>query len=113
MLDHRADFLVYGFVDVYTDTPAGPADGEEGEGGGAQLEVGVTFGTVEPLKIWRARIVDASASPGTLLSRDGGLVVACGAGGLELEELQRAGGRRLSAPEFLRGYVLKPGARLS
>jgi hypothetical protein len=53
VLDHRADFLVYGFVDVYTDTPAGPADGEEGDGGGAQLELGVTFGTVEPLKFWR------------------------------------------------------------
>jgi hypothetical protein len=52
VMGRRADYLVYGFVDVYTDTPAGPADGESGEGGGAQLEVGVTFGTVEPWRIW-------------------------------------------------------------
>jgi hypothetical protein len=53
LMGRRADYLAYGFVDVYTDTPAGPADGEQGDSGGAQLEIGITFGTVEPLKIWR------------------------------------------------------------
>jgi hypothetical protein len=53
VLDRRIDYLVYGFVDVYTDTPAGLADGEDADGGGAQFELGVTFGTVEPLRIWR------------------------------------------------------------
>jgi hypothetical protein len=40
-------------VDVYTDTPGGPADGEGASGSDAQMEIGVTFGTIEPLRIWR------------------------------------------------------------
>ena len=48
----RADVLFYGVVDGYTDTPGGPAEGESDNGGGAQVEIGVTFGTTEPLRIW-------------------------------------------------------------
>jgi methionyl-tRNA formyltransferase len=40
-----------------------------------------------------------------------GLIVGCGEGALEILELQRAGGRRISAPEFLRGHPLPAGAR--
>jgi methionyl-tRNA formyltransferase len=39
------------------------------------------------------------------------LVVACGDGALQLLELQRAGGKRLDAAQFLRGRALAPGAR--
>jgi methionyl-tRNA formyltransferase len=36
--------------------------------------------------------------------------VACGEGGaLRLTTLQRAGGKRLPASEFLRGFPLQPG----
>ncbi len=38
-----------------------------------------------------------------------GVVVACGQGALRLTELQRAGGKRLAAADFLRGFDLKPG----
>jgi methionyl-tRNA formyltransferase len=38
-------------------------------------------------------------------------VVACGRGALRLEELQRAGGKRLPAREFLRGFALAVGER--
>jgi methionyl-tRNA formyltransferase len=38
--------------------------------------------------------------------------VACGEGVLCLLELQRAGGKRLAAADFLRGQPLAPGARL-
>jgi hypothetical protein len=48
----RPDFLAYGFLEVFTDPPAGPAD-TEGEGGGLQMEVGITFGATEPLRLWR------------------------------------------------------------
>jgi len=41
----------------------------------------------------------------------GRLVVACGTDAVEISELQRAGGRRLTAVEFLRGRPLRPGAR--
>ena len=48
----QPDYLLYAVADVYTDTPAGPAEGDA-TGGGAQFELGVTFGTVEPIRVWR------------------------------------------------------------
>lgn len=63
------------------------------------------------LKIWRARLSAASGAPGTVLRCDGeGIVVACGEGSLTLLELQRTGGKRLSAREFLRGHSLAGNA---
>jgi hypothetical protein len=47
------DHLIYGVADIFTDTPAGPAEGEPDDGGGAQFEFGITFGTVEPLRVGR------------------------------------------------------------
>ena len=48
--------------------------------------------------------------PGIILSiNDAGVRVACGQGVLRLTELQRAGGKRLPAADFLRGFELKPG----
>ena len=67
------------------------------------------------LKIWRARVAAGVAStPGTVcdLNRDG-ITIACGEGtALTVVELQRAGGRRLSAAAFLAGCDVKPGERL-
>ena len=37
--------------------------------------------------------------------------VACGEAALEIEELQRPGGRRMAAAAFLRGRALAPGTR--
>lgn len=67
----------------------------------------------EPIKIWRAASEDASGPAGTVLRvESGGLVVACGKGALRLEELQRPGGRRMPAAEFLRGRNVAAGASL-
>jgi len=63
----------------------------------------------EPLKIWRARIVDQRLTPGSLTPD---LLAGCGEGALQILELQRAGGKRLAAAEFLRGHPVRPGARL-
>ena len=64
------------------------------------------------LKIWQGVPVPHSGVPGTVLEVDSrGIVVACGDGSLRIEELQRAGGRRLSPAEFLRGHLLVPGER--
>lgn len=61
----------------------------------------------EPLKLWRARVVEsgaAMAEPGTVVAADAqGIVVACGAGLLQLTELQRAGGKRLPVSQFMQG----------
>ena len=50
----------------------------------------------------------ASGRPGEVLSADAqrGIVVACGEGALRLTELQKPGGKRLAAGEFLKGFSL-------
>jgi len=85
------------------------------------------------LKIWKAEVVEAAAGrdsalrcpdaaarrpyleekPGTILFADkNGIMVACGQGTLRIQELQREGGRRLSAAEFLAGHPLKAGMKI-
>jgi methionyl-tRNA formyltransferase len=66
------------------------------------------------LKIWQAEVVEAAGPPGEVLRADkaAGIVVACGQGALRVVGLQREGGRRLSAQEFLAGHALMPGQRL-
>jgi methionyl-tRNA formyltransferase len=77
-----------------------------------------TFLPVEPkphlLKIWQAEVADRSSDPpGEVLeSSRSGIVVACGQHALRIVELQREGGRRMSAQEFLAGYPLSVGERL-
>ena len=67
----------------------------------------------EPLKVWQAKVTPAGGEPGTVLEAKQNLVVACGAQSLAIAELQRAGARRLSAEEFLRGRPLASGARFA
>ena len=66
----------------------------------------------DALKVWRSRIAAGSGSPGTLLEAGTSFIVACGEKALSIDEVQRPGGRRMAAHEFLRGYALKPGIRL-
>jgi methionyl-tRNA formyltransferase len=68
-----------------------------------------------PLKLWCAEAVDvAGGTPGSVLAADGaGIVVACGQGALRLLELQKPGGRRLPAGDFLRGTPVRPGDRFT
>ena len=64
----------------------------------------------EAVKVWRAELIPAAAVPGTVISAERkGIVVACGEGGLCLTELQKAGGRRLPAAQFLAGHPIVPG----
>ena len=66
------------------------------------------------LKIWRAHPAGPAAGPrGTVVSAAAeGIVVAAGDGAVCITELQKAGGKRLSAPAFLAGLALAPGTRL-
>ena len=70
----------------------------------------------EPLKIWGAQALPdgpAGVPPGVVLSVDDtGVRVQTGVGSLLLTELQRAGSKRLSASEFLRGHPIAVGERL-
>jgi methionyl-tRNA formyltransferase len=66
------------------------------------------------VKVWRAHILAGSGEPGLVQSASGeGVIVTCGQGALALTELQRAGGKRLSAREFLRGHPLSAGSRFA
>ena len=65
----------------------------------------------ETIKIWAAEPASGRPGPaGRIVGADGnGLLVACGRGALRVRELQRAGGRRLSAAAFLAGHPLATG----
>ena len=66
----------------------------------------------EIVKVWEASAVEGRGEPGTVLEAPSGrLVVACGAGALELKLVQRAGGRRISGSDFVRGAPPGAGAR--
>lgn len=66
----------------------------------------------EPIKLWQAQAEtsDTTAPAGTVLSADAqGVRVQCSPGVLCVTELQRAGGKRLSAQDFLRGCPITAG----
>lgn len=74
------------------------------------------FGQVDGqvIKVWRAERVSGQGVPGIVLAAGAdGIVVACGEGALCLTELQKSGGKRLAAADFLHGFPLKPGQRLA
>jgi methionyl-tRNA formyltransferase len=68
------------------------------------------------LKVHRATPLPQAEScpaPGTVLEAGDRLLVACGSGVLQLQEVQLEGKKRLPAEEFLRGCKLQPGDRLA
>ncbi len=66
-----------------------------------------------PLKIWRAEAAESLvlSPPGTVLAADAqsGIEIRCGEGMLRLLELQKPGGKRLPASEFLKGFAMEGG----
>lgn len=60
----------------------------------------------------RVRDDDDDAPPGTVLSTDDGIRVQCGRGQLVIRRLQLAGGRVMSAREFMNGRQNWPAGRL-
>ena len=86
------------------------------------------------LKIWKAEVVEVASGrdsalrcpdaaarrpylgqkPGEILSADKtGIVVGCGKDALRILELQREGGRRMNAAEFLAGHPLMIGEKFA
>jgi methionyl-tRNA formyltransferase len=63
------------------------------------------------IKIWGAQALEAGSDAlgGQVLAADAqhGIVVACKSGTLRLTELQKPGGKRLAAAEFLKGFPLE------
>jgi methionyl-tRNA formyltransferase len=68
----------------------------------------------ETVKLWAAQVLPDAAGvpPGVVLAAGAhGIDVRCGEGTLRITQLQRAGGKRLGAAEFLRGFPVQPGAQ--
>jgi methionyl-tRNA formyltransferase len=66
----------------------------------------------EAIKVWAANALPStgSSTPGTVLAVSAeGIAVGTGEGALRITQLQRAGGKRLPAGDFLRGFELRPG----
>ena len=63
------------------------------------------------LKIYAAEPENGTGKPGEVLEADAkqGLLVACGEGALRLTEIQKVGGKRMSACEYLRGHAVEKG----
>jgi methionyl-tRNA formyltransferase len=64
-----------------------------------------------PLKIWQAEVAASTAgSHGEVVATGReGITVACGNGTLLLKIVQKPGGKRMNAREFLAGYPVQPG----
>jgi len=63
------------------------------------------------LKILATPIAQASGTPGVVLESQGGLVIACGTGAIEVLKIQQSGRRRMNGAAFLRGYTLARGEK--
>ena len=73
-----------------------------------------TFVKGMQIKVWRCHLEEGHGKAGTVLSATPqGLVIACGAGALAITELQRAGGKKMPAADFLRGMSIVPGSYLA
>jgi methionyl-tRNA formyltransferase len=77
---------------------------------------GFTFLPAQPqpmlLKIWQAQVVSQTGSAGEILSADKtGIVIGCGTDALRATMVQREGGRKMPAQEFLAGHALSPGQK--
>lgn len=64
------------------------------------------------LKIHAAIPEEKSGEPGVVLETGEGILVAAGEGSMLLQEVQIAGGKRLKAKDFLRGFRLEAGTCL-
>lgn len=65
------------------------------------------------LKIWEAEPLDRPGKAATVLQADkNGIVIGCGSGALRVLALQREGGRRMNAGQFLAGHPLVIGQKL-
>ena len=64
----------------------------------------------QSIKVWTAEPLEGTGSPGEVIAVDRhGIVVACATGALRLTELQKAGGKRLPAVQFLAGTPVEKG----
>ena len=78
---------------------------------GAWCEMAAGAERPERLKLLRSTVATGSGQPGEIIDDD--LAIACGEGAIRLREVQRSGGKPMTAAEFLRGAKLERGDRLA
>ena len=62
----------------------------------------------QKFKVHATRVVDGKGNPGQILGlTKTGLIIACGEGAVEIQQLQAEGGKRMAAPDYFRGHPLK------
>lgn len=75
-----------------------------------------TYFRDDVLKIWQAKVVAGRVmgKPGEIIAVDReGIIVACGSNMLQVEIVQKPGGKQLSSADFLAGNNLQPGENFS
>jgi methionyl-tRNA formyltransferase len=65
------------------------------------------------LHIWQARPADRTLPPASLLAEHRRLLVGCGAGAIDILEIQMEGKKRMPAAAFLNGFTLEPNEVLA
>jgi methionyl-tRNA formyltransferase len=68
-------------------------------------------GKPERVKVLASELAEGEGEPATVI--DEALAVACGQGTVRLTRLQKAGGKPLTAADFLRGLPIAPGTRIA
>lgn len=63
------------------------------------------------IKVLRCEVAEGAGEPGTLI--DGRLAIACGSGAIRLINIQREGKGSMDAQEFLRGFAVSKGTKVS
>jgi methionyl-tRNA formyltransferase len=56
------------------------------------------------IKVYVSRVLDQDYPPGHIVQSNGSLIIGCGSNSLQIMELQLEGKKRMSTPEFLRGF---------
>ena len=65
------------------------------------------------VKLFAAKPVEGTGTPGEVLKADSRLLIAAGTGAVEVEEVQPAGKPRMSAADWLRGRGVTEGGRFA
>ena len=68
-----------------------------------------TFLNGKILKIYSVKLSEGSGLPGEVVVAADRLVVSCGAGAVEVLEIQEEGGKKMSAKAYLLGRKIKNG----
>jgi methionyl-tRNA formyltransferase len=77
---------------------------------GAWFEIEIA-GRPERIKVLGSELAEGGGAAGEVLTDD--LVIACGSGAVRLTKLQKAGGKPLTAADFLRGTPIAPSTMLA